>query len=60
LPDKQREKRRSNNSKKSTLEKVMVKILKINQQTQSQSQGLQDRKILKTLNKKEMMIVKER
>jgi len=60
LPDKQREKRRSNNSKKSTLEKVMVKILKINLQTQSQSQGLQDRKILKTLNKKEMMIVKER
>jgi len=38
----------------------MVKILKINLQTQSQSQGLQDRKILKTLNKKEMMIVKER
>jgi len=59
LPDRQKEKRRSNNSKKLMLVKVMMN-LKMYLLTPNQSQGLQDKKILKTLNKREMKIVKER
>jgi len=59
LPDRQKEKRRSNNSKKLMPVKVMMN-LKMYLLTPNQSQGLQDKKILKTLNKREMKIVKER
>jgi len=59
LLDRQKEKRRSNNSKKLMLVKVMMN-LRMYLLTPNQSQGLQDKKILKTLNKREMKIVKER
>ena len=59
LPDRLKEKRRFNNSKKLMLVKVMMN-LRMYLLTPNQSQGLQDKKILKTLNKREMKIVKER
>jgi len=57
--DRQREKRRSNNSKKSMLVKVTM-TRRMYLLTLNQSQGLQDKRIPKTLNKKEMRTVKER